>query len=238
MTVVNDFPYGDAREYLCIGFDLDDTLHFFKRASSAASQIAVSSVAVLANLPFEQLNDLYKIELLKVQKQNFTANRPSKEYRAERFKPLLSAAGLNEDDHLEWILDIYKNALAENISIKPGVLELLSTVKGLGLKTVVISEGPMDAQEWTIKQLGIDHLVDQIITSSSVGISKTDGLFESALSLLKIKPSDMFYIGDSYERDYVPANEIGIPSLVVGEIESVDAPFVTSLNTVNDWFSV
>lgn len=238
MTVVNDFPYGDARAYLCIGFDLDDTLHFFKQASTAASQIAVLSVAERASMPFGQLNELYKIELLKVQKQNFTANRPSKEYRAERFKPLLSAAGLKEDDHLEWILGIYKNALAENISIKPGVIELLTTVKGLGIKTVVISEGPMDAQEWTIKQLGIDHLVDEIITSSSVGISKTDGLFESALSMLQIKPSDMFYIGDSYERDYVPANEIGIPSLVVGDFEGADAPFVTSLNTVNDWFRV
>jgi len=80
----------------------------------------------------------------------------------------------------------------------------------LGLKIIIISEGPEDAQEITLSKLGIKNLVERLFTASVEGTSKTENLFPIVLERLKCEPQEIFYIGDSKARDIVPAMKAGI----------------------------
>jgi len=74
-------------------------------------------------------------------------------------------------------LDIYKNSLQATLELKPSALSLLQSLKRLDGKVIVITEGPQDAQEWTVQELGIAPYIDILVTTNEVGKSKVDGLF-------------------------------------------------------------
>lgn len=84
-------------------------------------------------------------------------------------------------------------------------------------KTVIITEGPQDAQALTIERLGLSPYIDTLITSAAYGTSKSDGLFEVALREIDCAPTNILYIGDSPDRDYAPACALGIPCLLLQE---------------------
>jgi putative hydrolase of the HAD superfamily len=90
----------------------------------------------------------------------------------------------------------------------------------VGKKTAVITEGPQDAQERTIRALGIADKVDFLATTSAFGVSKTTGLFGKVMQHLKIGPADMVYIGDNEQRDMIPATEPGIYCVHYAEKEN------------------
>ena len=47
-----------------------------------------------------------------------------------------------------------------SLELKCGALDLLSMIKDMGNKMVVITEGPQDAQEGTVQGLGIEGCID------------------------------------------------------------------------------
>ena len=56
----------------------------------------------------------------------------------------------------------------------------------------------------------LDTLFDVTVDSAVVGVRKPDpGIFDLALSRLKVQPANAFVVGDSYDRDIVPAKQLG-----------------------------
>ena len=96
-----------------------------------------------------------------------------------------------------------------------GAHQLLQQAKRLGKTVAIISEGPHDAQDQTLEQLGFTPYVDHLITSSRYQRSKTAGLFQVALERLQIAPTQLLYVGDSPTRDYLPAASLGIHAFLV-----------------------
>ncbi|KAI0435983.1 HAD-like domain-containing protein [Xylaria telfairii] len=162
-----------------IGFDLDDTLHEFRLASSAASDKVLETMHERYGIPFASLKHRYS-EILQTSTSNaFTDGKTSSEYRRERFLAVASHFFLPleyDDLFLSELLHIYETSLKESLELKSGALSLLRTVKRLGKKIVVITEGPQDAQEWTVENLGISPYIDFLATTNHFKISKTDGL--------------------------------------------------------------
>ena len=61
-----------------------------------------------------------------------------------------------------------------------------------------------------LRSLDIDNYFDSIIDSTTVNIRKPDArIFSLALSELKIKAEHTIAVGDSYERDILPAKNLG-----------------------------
>lgn len=81
----------------------------------------------------------------------------------------------------------------------------------------MVTEGPQDAQEWTIAELGLQQYVDILITTNEVGKSKVDGLFSIVLEKYGIAPSDILYVGDNKQRDVIPAKAVGIMTVLYDE---------------------
>ncbi|KAF9871391.1 had-superfamily subfamily variant 1 [Colletotrichum karsti] len=193
------------------GFDLDDTLHEFRRASSAATNQVIQSISQRHGTPVQSLKDEYSTILREKTSSAFADGKTSIEYRRERFSTLLERFFLPLDAaFIEQLLDTYEKTLAESLKLKDGALSLLSMLKKSGKKVAVITEGPQDAQERTVKHLGIADHIDLLATTNFFGVSKTEGLFPKVLDHLGISAADMVYVGDNAARDVVPAEKAGI----------------------------
>lgn len=194
-----------------IGFDLDDTLHEYRVASQAALARVFSALHSDYQIALPDLASSYRRILSQTTAGAFADGKTSSDYRRERFTALMHSHGvaLSEDDSVH-LLALYKSSLAASLVLKPGALDLVQKLKTLGKKIIVVTEGPRDAQAWTLQQLGLSGYVDLLVTSNELRRSKTDGLFGEILRIYGIPAARMMYIGDNYIRDVVPAREEGI----------------------------
>lgn len=101
-------------------------------------------------------------------------------------------------------------------------------LKAHGIKVAIITEGPIDAQEWALQQLGLMPLIDRLFTSNQEGISKKDGLFQIALKKLHISANKILHICDSYHHDIVPARVLGISVLWYNPEQRQQFPLLNS----------
>lgn len=210
--------HASLAEKTWIGFDLDDTLHEFRRASGAATSDALRLISTQYGVDMAALQACYA-KILKVKTVNaFSDGRTSTDYRKDRFTNLLRDLSLPEENGImPRILTQYSTTLAQALHPKTGAMELLSMLKAKGKKIVVVTEGPQDAQEWTLQQLGLAPLVDALVTTSAFKMTKVDGLFGQVLRFLDVAPEEMAFVGDSYERDVQPASELGILAIHYAE---------------------
>lgn len=200
-----------------VGFDLDDTLHYFRDASSFAMGEVYTYLEDNFGCSPSALKEQYANILKAAQDKNFTENKPSWDYRRDRFTKLLEGCSILPHIHLEEMLHTYENALEQATTPRPFALETLQRCKTLGLNIMIITESPFDAQQRALDRLGMSLFVDLLVTSSQEGISKTDGLISRALEKAQCLPEHTVYLGDNLERDILPALEIGVPAILVSE---------------------
>jgi putative hydrolase of the HAD superfamily len=201
-------------------FDLDDTLHEFRIASSAAVDAALQLIAQQqaqqimpqrASVVVTDLKTAYLEVLRERTSSAFIDGKTSHEYRAERFTSAMNALKLSSTmEQIAQILDIYEKTLMEQLTLKPGVISLLKLLKQQGKYIAIVTEGPQDAQERTVAALGLEPYLDRLITTNAFRAAKVDGLFERALDVLGIKSKDVVMVGDSWDRDVLPAAKLGI----------------------------
>ena len=122
---------------------------------------------------------------------------------------------------LSELADSYKLTLERSLEHKCGALSVLSCLKRMGKKVAVITEGPQDAQEWTLDKLGLSNMIDYLATTNSLRKSKVDGIYMEVLKHLNIRADEIVYVGDSKERDMVPAQELGMYCIHYTEEENV-----------------
>ena len=205
-----------------IGFDLDDTLHEFRRSSGVATSRVLAEISKRHGIPIPALKDEYTT-ILKMKTANaFSDGKTSFDYRRERFASILTHFSLPLDDQfIAKLLELYEANLMESLELKYGALDVLSLIKDMGKKIVVITEGPQDAQERTVRGLGIDRFIDFLATTTHFGVAKTDGLFPRVLEHLCVTPDDIVYIGDNEDRDMKPALAEGIFPIHFAETKHV-----------------
>ncbi|CAP96659.1 hypothetical protein E8E15_006529 [Penicillium rubens] len=217
------------------GFDLDDTLHEFRRASANASASVFETVhASNSKTSVDILRSTYQDILRNATANAFTDGRTSSEYRRERFGRLLQTHRLIDDSLLDHLLEVYQDSLRKSLTLKAGALHLLQTLRGLGKKVIVITEGPADAQEWTIQELGLRSYVDVLVTTNEVGKSKVDGMFGIVLEKYGIAAEDIVYFGDNRIRDVQAAREEGILAVLYDEKQQSCLHDVSTLR-VGSW---
>ena len=52
---------------------------------------------------------------------------------------------------------------------------------------MIVTEGPRDAQKWTVEQLGLAPYVDVLATLNEIGLAKDAGLFGEVLERCGIR---------------------------------------------------
>lgn len=76
----------------------------------------------------------------------FSDGKTSFDYRRERFASVLSYFSLLQDDEfMSKLLELYEANFMTSLELKCGALDLLSLIRDMGKKIIVITEGPQDA---------------------------------------------------------------------------------------------
>lgn len=103
-----------------VAFDLDDTLHSFRKASAEAMEAVYGYVYEEFGVLLDVQRQAYMDILAKGQSGNFIEDKPANDYRSERFGALLSSFNILPHIHLNMMLEIYDRALERTLEVKDG----------------------------------------------------------------------------------------------------------------------
>lgn len=175
-----------------IGFDLDDTLHEFRHSSGIATKRTLGEISSRFGTLLPALDEQYSKVLKEKTANAFSDGKTSHDYRKDRFASVMDHFSLQYDNHfMDELLEIYEKALVESLELKAGASDLITTLRNMGKKIVIMTEGPQDAQERTVQALGIGKKIDFLATTNHFGVTKTNGLFPKVLEHLGISPGDI-----------------------------------------------
>ncbi len=108
------------------------------------------------------------------------------------------------------ILDTCYNKVVKHIStVSKPVLERIQ----LPMVLVTNFYGNMHT---VLKEFGLDHLFKDVVESAVVGVRKPDPqIFRLGVAILGLEPQETVMIGDSQEKDILPAQSIGCQTIQI-----------------------
>lgn len=99
----------------------------------------------------------------------------------------------------------------------PPMLDFISRAKERGYKIIIVSDTYFSTAQ--IRELlqhclpeNIYQMIDQVFCSNEYGYAKGAGLFKHVINKLRMKPEQIFHLGDNVVADYVAPQILGIPA--------------------------
>ena len=119
-------------------------------------------------------------------------------------------------EEAESMSERYYSILNEQYSIlapQNCVIETLKDIRNSGYKIGVFSDWPFYDK---LRLLGVNDLIDcKFDCFDGTHLKPSPRAFDSMIKTLNIKPSDIMYVGDSYERDGLGAINAGMDAVLV-----------------------
>lgn len=107
----------------------------------------------------------------------------------------------------------YRQAELDASYVPDGVVEIITTL-GDHVPVGVLANGDGDAQGQKLTRHGLLDSFDHFIVSNEVGVKKPDHrIFELATS--RVSADQHIYVGDDYDTDIDPAEEVGFDTVHV-----------------------
>jgi putative hydrolase of the HAD superfamily len=169
-------------------FDLDDTLYSeIDFVKSAFKFIALNIEPDLA------------LELYDKMMQEFISGGNAFSYILERFS--------GKQKTIDDLLFIYRNHIPE-ISLKEGVLEMLTKIKSKNGQIGLITNGRYITQRNKIEALRLEHIINDTIISEQFGYEKPN---EEVFRYFQRKnqKSNFLYFGDNLKIDFISPKKLG-----------------------------
>lgn len=173
-------------------FDLDHTL--FDRYATIKK--VIPQLRKLVSVP-ENISDEFFCEQLCYADKQFV-HHGWEEIHAHLKKCGIVPADVTYDTYKEAVLTCFKGtAVPFDFSI-----DVLATIRKLGVKTGLITNGRHEVQSSKLKLLGLENSFDSIVISGDYGFSKPDErIFRASAENLGVELNEMMYIGDHPEFD-------------------------------------
>ena len=153
---------------------------------------------------------------------------------------------LEREDEKAKCLDVYRTHTPD-ISLYPGVKELLNELKGKGYKVGIITDGRPEGQRNKIKALGLETLVDDIVITDELGgvqfRKPCDIAFRIIQTRWRMSPDNIVYIGDNADKDFQAPRQLGMKCILFDnsdglyhKAEMLETNMVTDILSVRDMF--
>lgn len=210
--LINNFDQLDVCHLI---FDLDGTLHDFLRAATEGMKLVYKEITSDYPISINALKKHYA-ELIKfAEKDAFTEQKTSYQYRIERLSRLLKKFDIYSLELVERLTEIYGKTFENHIHSEHNMLLELKKLSKY-FKIHIVTEGPRDAQERTINILNIYPVITSLSTSGDFGVKKENGeLFSYILKDTQLTPNDVVIIGDNRTKDIDGAAKIGVRSILL-----------------------
>lgn len=201
--------------YEAVFFDLDDTLYPYGPCNEAGKRAAWEASRELGyELSREEFDELYR-EGRRETKRELAGTASAH----ERFLYFKRAVRLHTGTHcsadaLE-LGEAYWDGYVDEMALFDGVEETLRTLRESGLDVVIVSNLTTRIQLVKLRRLGVDPLVDLLLTSEETGREKPSAImFTVPLARLNRRPSEAIMVGNSVASDVEGANAVGIDTVL------------------------
>lgn len=190
-------------------FDLDDTLYNYKNVNEIALDELRKYTCSTLNISGKLFDEAFKYG------RNST-KEGLEEYAAGHNRMIycqktLEFLGINPILYSLEMYEVYWNTILENMKLNEGVLELFEYLKENKIKIAICTDLTTNIQHRKLRKLEIDKYIDCIVTSEEAGAEKPNiKMFNLCLKKLQISNNEAFYVGDSFKKDIVGANNAGI----------------------------
>ena len=190
-------------------FDLDDTLYNYEAINKLAINNLCEYTCNILKISNQEFNEAFeygrkatKEELGDCAAQHNRMLYCQKALEYLKVKPTLYALEMYE---------VYWKTVLENMFLNEGVIELFEFLKEKNIKIGICTDLTVHIQHRKIRKLGIDKYIDCIVSSEEAGREKPDfKMFNLCLKKLNITPDKAIYIGDSFKKDIIGAQNAGI----------------------------
>ena len=198
-----------------IGFDLDDCLF---DSTGLSDRARVKGIDAMINLGLkiereEAIRIVY--DIVKEYGSNFSKHYNFFIRRLNQLNDNIEFISYN--DRYKFIaaaVMAYHEEKVNSIRLYDDVEICLKRLKGLAIKTAIITDGVPIKQYEKILRLKIENMFDLIIISDEIGIKKPNPeLFNYWLKKFGVNGQEVIYIGDRIDKDIVPANLNNIHSV-------------------------
>ena len=137
---------------------------------------------------------------------------------------VLEQEGLFSDEAVKKALSIYRNQ-KPIISLYPDARELLTILKSHGVRLGMITDGRPEGQRAKIAALGIEKYFEKIIITDELGgveFRKPNPVaFEMMRTYFGVSCSEMAYIGDNPNKDFIAPKALGMDYVVFNNIDGL-----------------
>ncbi len=152
-------------------------------------------------------------------------------------------AEIGRPEEKEKCIDIYREQIPD-ISLYPGVLELIASLKDKGIKVGIITDGRVNGQRNKLQALGLDSLIGDeniMITDELGGVQfrkPCDIAFRILQNRWRIPAGQIVYIGDNIAKDMQAPMQLGMQFIYYKNADGIyprtgsviDVPVITDIS--------
>lgn len=222
--------------YKAIVFDLDDTLYEYESLNREAIHIVYKHCCKqlgISESSFETALHQAKQEVKKRLKDTASSHN-----RLLYFQKLLECLEVCPTDLALVMYEIYWNHILDNMVLRDGAFELLTYCRQKQIKIGICTDLTAQIQHRKLKRLGIDKLIDAIVTSEEAGKEKpSEIIYQMILSKLTTAPKDTLFIGDSLEKDVEGPQRIGMKALWFHSCKDSAFPAIFDFNEIRGFLN-
>lgn len=133
------------------------------------------------------------------------------------------------------LLNDFEQSFPDECVPFPGLRRMLVQLRGHHVLTGIVTNGSSKRQRRKVSMMGLGPLMDAVIVSEEVGLSKPDvAIFQAALDQLGVSPAHAMHVGDHPDADINGARRSGLfavwkrnpiwpsPSVVDAVIDSLE----------------
>ncbi|KAL7908554.1 HAD-like domain-containing protein [Trichoderma velutinum] len=185
-------------------FDLDGTLFDHYHSLRLAISAIQRDYTGFAEKNVDELVDKYNVALQRAYDAYLDNVITYEEADIRKIHLFFASLGLPEPslDEVKRFRDIYKAVYRKNRRATPGSIEALVWLREHGYRIAIITNGQVEDQAAKVKAIGIQLLIDCIITSEEAGYRKPDRrIFQYAIERLGASLDTTCMIGDSADSD-------------------------------------
>jgi HAD superfamily hydrolase (TIGR01509 family) len=193
-------------------FDLDDTLFDHRRSARAALQAVHRAHA--ADLDFPAFERQHAVYLEEMHVEVLAGRIGLDDARRERFRRVFLALGVTlAAPAIDAVAAAYRAGYMTSRRPLHGAAALLTAVRHHA-RVVIVTNNLLDEQQDKLEYCGLAALVDVLVASEDVGVSKPDPeIFRIALERGGVPADRAVMVGDSWVNDIEGAARAGIRAI-------------------------
>jgi putative hydrolase of the HAD superfamily len=189
--------------------DIDNTLYNYERSHKKAIQAVFDFAEEVMNV--DRFEDAYARARKNIHLE--LAETASSHNRLLYFQKTCEYLKINPLIWAMKLYNIYWDTFLDSIELYEEVEEFLKIVSAEA-EICFVTDLTAHIQYRKIEKLGLANYVSHIVSSEEAGREKPSAyMFLSALHKLKMSPSEVCMIGDSYQKDILGASSLGIRSI-------------------------